>query len=64
MNYYVLILLLIGNLCSAARNPFKFNSMKAPADGHIVGRGMIHDRHVACEAYTTDDGSIKVRLIK
>lgn len=64
MNYHFLAITLLCNVCFGARNPFMFGAVKAPAESHVIGRGMIHDKHVACEAYTTDDGSIKIRLIK
>jgi predicted DNA repair protein MutK len=59
----ILFFLLAVGYCSATRNPFAFVTAPQVSTRSIIGRGLIHDKHMVCEAYTAFDGSIKMRWI-
>lgn len=44
------------------RDPFTFYTERVNA-AKIIGRGIMHDKHMVCEAYASADGTIKMRWV-
>lgn len=63
MKIQVAFVIFMFGCCYAGRNPFIFVAPQQAAHTAIVGRGMIHDKHMVCEAYTASDGSLQMRWI-
>jgi len=51
-------------LSHAVRNPFIFSVNNVAPKTQVIGRGVIHDKHMLCEAHVAADGSIKMRWIQ
>lgn len=65
MKLYVLILLSFPFCyCEARRNPFQYDaSQQQKPQRTMLGRGIVHDKHMACEAYADAQGKIAIRWL-
>lgn len=61
--YGVILLSFLFCYCEARRNPFQYDAIQQKPKSTMLGHGMVHDKHMACEAYADAQGKITIRWL-